>query len=112
MGVETPAETGVKMPYPIISSPNDRDPAADCRSQAVPASPRPRAYNPRPDAAVAQLARASACHAEGRGFESLQPLRTRSRLGRDLVVSGGMELSNDQLSATATSEVNAGLRRP
>src|SRR5690348_14929474 len=26
------------------------------------------------DAAVAQLARASACHAEGRGFESLQPL--------------------------------------
>src|SRR5215218_6562138 len=25
-------------------------------------------------AAVAQLARASACHAEGRGFESLQPL--------------------------------------
>ena len=28
----------------------------------------------RPRAAVAQLARASACHAEGRGFESLQPL--------------------------------------
>ena len=27
-------------------------------------------------AAVAQLARASACHAEGRGFESLQPLLT------------------------------------
>ena len=27
-----------------------------------------------PRAAVAQLARASACHAEGRGFESLQPL--------------------------------------
>ena len=27
-------------------------------------------------AAVAQLARASACHAEGRGFESLHPLRT------------------------------------
>lgn len=27
-----------------------------------------------PGAAVAQLARASACHAEGRGFESLQPL--------------------------------------
>ena len=27
-----------------------------------------------PAAAVAQLARASACHAEGRGFESLQPL--------------------------------------
>jgi hypothetical protein len=27
------------------------------------------------DAAVAQLARASACHAEGRGFEPLQPLR-------------------------------------
>ena len=30
-------------------------------------------YSP-PRAAVAQLARASACHAEGRGFESLQPL--------------------------------------
>jgi hypothetical protein len=28
-------------------------------------------------AAVAQLARASACHAEGRGFESLQPLHKR-----------------------------------
>ena len=28
-------------------------------------------------AAVAQLARASACHAEGRGFESLQPLVTK-----------------------------------
>ena len=29
-----------------------------------------------PRAAVAQLARASACHAEGRGFESHQPLRS------------------------------------
>jgi hypothetical protein len=29
-------------------------------------------------AAVAQLARASACHAEGRGFESLQPLSRKS----------------------------------
>jgi hypothetical protein len=29
-------------------------------------------------AAVAQLARASACHAEGRGFESLQPLQSLS----------------------------------
>src|SRR3954451_8037676 len=34
---------------------------------------RPRLYST-PRAAVAQLARASACHAEGRGFESLQPL--------------------------------------
>ena len=32
-------------------------------------------------AAVAQLARASACHAEGRGFESLQPLRGKPRSG-------------------------------
>src|SRR4051794_28037726 len=33
-------------------------------------------------AAVAQLARASACHAEGRGFESLQPLAPKKpRLG-------------------------------
>ncbi len=30
-------------------------------------------------AAVAQLARASACHAEGRGFESLQPLSRKPR---------------------------------
>ena len=32
-------------------------------------------YTERRHAAVAQLARASACHAEGRGFEPLQPLR-------------------------------------
>ena len=30
---------------------------------------------------VAQLARASACHAEGRGFESLHPLSRRPRIG-------------------------------
>src|SRR5690349_4943509 len=36
-----------------------------------------RLYFPR-SAAVAQLARASACHAEGREFESLQPLRPRA----------------------------------
>jgi hypothetical protein len=35
----------------------------------------------RPSAAVAQLARASACHAEGRGFESHQPLSRRPRYG-------------------------------
>src|SRR3954451_23192056 len=35
--------------------------------------PRPGAILA-PRAAVAQLARASACHAEGRGFESHQPL--------------------------------------
>ncbi len=33
-------------------------------------------------AAVAQLARASACHAEGREFESLQPLDEKPRSGR------------------------------
>lgn len=33
-----------------------------------------RGYNPTILADVAQLARASACHAEGRGFESLHPL--------------------------------------
>src|SRR5215217_5012106 len=33
-------------------------------------------------AAVAQLARASACHAEGRGFESLQPLRSNPLVER------------------------------
>ena len=42
----------------------------------APFTPRraPARLNSRPRAAVAQLARASACHAEGRGFESLQPL--------------------------------------
>jgi hypothetical protein len=34
-------------------------------------------------AAVAQLARASACHAEGRGFESHQPLPFRARHGEE-----------------------------
>ena len=33
-----------------------------------------------PRAAVAQLARASACHAEGRGFESHQPLSEKPRV--------------------------------
>src|SRR3954471_5423664 len=43
--------------------------------------PRPRLYSA-PRAAVAQLARASACHAEGRGFESHQPLsRKESYMG-------------------------------
>src|SRR5439155_12739159 len=32
------------------------------------------------DADVAQLARASACHAEGRGFESHHPLRSPSEV--------------------------------
>ena len=36
--------------------------------------PPEHGYTHRPSAAVAQLARASACHAEGRGFESHQPL--------------------------------------
>ena len=54
-------------------------------SLPAPASPRPASpgwrglHRPRIEftdcAAVAQLARASACHAEGRGFESHQPLR-------------------------------------
>ena len=35
-----------------------------------------------PCAAVAQLARASACHAEGRGFESHQPLSGKAPLTR------------------------------
>ena len=42
---------------------------------------RTRRYTCRPRADVAQLARASACHAEGRGFESLHPLDPKARLG-------------------------------
>ena len=37
-------------------------------------------------AAVAQLARASACHAEGRGFESHQPLRVKAPLRRGFLL--------------------------
>src|SRR4051794_12200959 len=39
-------------------------------------------------AAVAQLARASACHAEGRGFESLQPLLVKAPLRRGFRLFG------------------------
>jgi hypothetical protein len=42
----------------------------------------------RPRAAVAQLARASACHAEGRGFESHQPLFAKARSGAGFPRSG------------------------
>ena len=41
------------------------------------ARPAAAGYTRAAPAAVAQLARASACHAEGRGFESLQPLLER-----------------------------------
>src|SRR5438552_2891930 len=41
----------------------------------MPATPRNRGYNSGARADVAQSARASACHAEGRGFESHHPLR-------------------------------------
>src|SRR5437763_14256678 len=39
-------------------------------------------------AAVAQLARASACHVEGRGFESLQPLGRKPRIARGFCLGG------------------------
>src|SRR3954452_9840050 len=41
----------------------------------------PRWLYSAPRADVAQLARASACHAEGRGFESLHPLLEEPRYG-------------------------------
>src|SRR3954452_12870466 len=41
-----------------------------------------------PRADVAQLARASACHAEGRGFESLHPLSRKPRRSGAFVVLG------------------------
>ena len=58
---------------------------------------RPQARIP-PHAAVAQLARASACHAEGRGFESLQPLVTKAPLRRGFLVPGrdGIRVAEDQ----------------
>ena len=64
----------------------------------------------RPRAAVAQLARASACHAEGRGFESLQPLlaESRSRAGFRRSGSGerAMEPSPRIASILGTSAQN------
>ncbi len=53
-----------------------RDPARSLTHAATPPDPL---LCSAPPAAVAQLARASACHAEGRGFESLQPLVRKAR---------------------------------
>ncbi len=70
-------------------------------------------YNPsaaRFRADVAQLARASACHAEGRGFESLHPLhvlRIRRMPQRDC--RGG---ASGAVEATWPSGLGTGLQNP
>src|SRR5207253_1970502 len=48
---------------------------------------------------VAQLARASACHAEGRGFESHHPLRNPCKSAGGVVLSG-----NDGCSVAALAD--------
>src|SRR4051794_24498196 len=56
------------------------------------APPCPRLYSS-PRADVAQLARASACHAEGRGFESHHPL-SQGASGRPVCVPGPFARKN------------------
>src|SRR3954452_9599430 len=60
----------------------------------------PRLYFPR-RAAVAQLARASACHAEGRGFESHQPLARSPLPERVFRFRGSRRASTEPLSWSA-----------
>jgi hypothetical protein len=65
----TPVTAGPRHPPEDTIAPA-RGPRADRLSAAILT----------PSAAVAQLARASACHAEGRGFESHQPLSEKPRI--------------------------------
>src|SRR5947209_2189902 len=89
LGVDTGCEAGLPAPaaawwecdpQPRTSSaqaPRTASPASEPRGRRTdtPAKGRaPARSTIRSRADVAQLARASACHAEGRGFESLHPL--------------------------------------
>ena len=60
-------------------------PTVPSRDPDAPPGPSPGLYSTAP-ADVAQLARASACHAEGRGFESHHPLATEAPLRRGFLV--------------------------
>ena len=62
-------------------------------------------------AAVAQLARASACHAEGRGFESLQPLRPKAPLRRGFLRFGRVAQSRSDASSTPLRSAAASSNR-
>src|SRR5437762_7638562 len=65
-----------------------------------------------PLAAVAQLARASACHAEGRGFEPLQPLLKKPRSGGVfLCLIAGSERPDEAFSSPGSGFVPE-TRRP
>ncbi len=74
-------------------------------------APRPARAPPeglycRPHADVAQLARASACHAEGRGFESLHPLLEEAPL------SGAFAYRSERLAGCHGVGVATQLERP
>ena len=75
----------VRRVHAPLGGTRDRDPVLPSRGCTRPRDlarvslRRLVAVNCRASAAVAQLARASACHAEGRGFESLQPLSEKPR---------------------------------
>ncbi len=74
----------------------------------MPACPT-RGYNDHPDAAVAQLARASACHAEGREFESLQPLvREALQICGVFLFPGTIVVANFGLHNTAVQRLGVG----
>ena len=65
-----------------------------------------------PSAAVAQLARASACHAEGRGFESLQPLRFESPALGQVGLPGGKSNHPPHIASLSPSAEVGGDVRP
>ena len=85
----TPTRTGSSSTGTAREEEWPRDPATggrrDVHRAARPRRParRARRLDSAPCAAVAQLARASACHAEGRGFESHQPLFSGPPSDRD-----------------------------
>ena len=80
-----PDENGVELYWDrprggVAARPERSGGRRDVHCAARPRRPagRARRLDSAPCAAVAQLARASACHAEGRGFESHQPLCERT----------------------------------
>jgi hypothetical protein len=74
----SPGVDGTTRPAPLPSTRPPEPPDRRRRGTAI----------LRPHADVAQLARASACHAEGRGFESLHPLLVKAPLRRGFCLPG------------------------
>src|ERR687893_1607802 len=66
----------------------------------------------RPRADVAQLARASACHAEGRGFESHHPLYQGASGRPDLFLAALVERLVDELVGARVLRARHALHAP